>query len=123
MRPTVFVCDTKSKTQEEAGIASSFPRVNCKGKNRLQNENPKIIFILRHSFSRQGIPESAVHGKTKSTDMSINGTASSSHSIQPLKLLTSATRTYIYMLRLCPSLQIILPSILIQVLSSHALLA
>ena len=91
--------------------------------------DPSCSFVLSARYSG-----SAVHGKTESTDLSINNrSASSSHPIHPLQLHINgpphqrhahSVNIYVHVWSPSPSLQEHrLASVLMQVQFSHALLA
>lgn len=88
MRPSSFVTQ-KPRHKSRRGLhhlsLGSIANVKVVCKMRIPSQF-YASSILRHSFSRYGIPTPRYTAKQRSTDLSINGTASSSHSIQPLKL-------------------------------------
>lgn len=123
MRPSSFVTQ-KPRHKSRRGLhhlsLGSIANVKVVCKMRIPSQF-YASSILRHSFSRYGIPTPRYTAKQRSTDLSINGTASSSHSIQPLKLPRADICTCFVSAPLFPSGTSSCLQSLMQVQSSHAL--
>lgn len=123
MRPSSFVTQ-KPRHKSRRGLhhlsLGSIANVKVVCKMRIPSQF-YASSILCHSFSRYGIPAPRYTAKQRSTDLSINGTASSSHSIQPLKLPRADICTCFVSSPLFPSGTSSCLQSLMQVQSSHGL--
>lgn len=123
MRPSSFVTQ-KPRHKSRRGLhhlsLGSIANVKVVCKMRIPSQF-YASSILRHSFSRYGIPTPRYTANQKPTDLSINGTASSSHSVQPLKLPRADICTCFVSAPLFPSGTSSCLQSLMQVQSSHAL--